>query len=155
MFYIVVFVLQAGTVKVYNLAFIYFSEDLSASYKLSSLMVVVPVIFEIPMFALAPQLMRSVVSKYLTVIGALTFVVRTIGYSLVRSGWAVLFFEPIHGLTFAAMASASVSSVSERSPPQREATSQSLLSALLDVAKVTGVAFGGMVRQRIGSRVFV
>ncbi len=152
-FYMLAFVLTAGMVNVENLLFIYFKEDLGTSYKLCGLTVIVTVLFQIPMFALAPQLMRSLGAKYLAVIGALSFVVRTIGYSLVRSGWVVLFFEPLHGVTFAAMATASVSFVSERSPAQMEATSQSLLSALLQVAKVAGVAFGGMAMQVFGSRV--
>ncbi len=152
-FYILAFILTGGMVNVENLLFIYFKADLGASYTLCGLTVVVTVIFEIPLFALAPQLIQSLGSKYLAVIGALSFVVRTIGYSLVRSSWAVLLFEPLHGVTFAAMATASVSFVSERSPTQMEATSQSLLYALLQVAKVTGVAFGGMVMQMFGSRV--
>ncbi len=152
-FFLLVFVLEAGMSNVENLLFIYFYEDLGASYSLCGLTVVVTVIFEVPLFALAPQLLNRFGSKYLATIGALSFAVRGFGYSMVRSGWAVLFLEPLHGITIAAMATASVSFVSERTPPQLEATSQSLLTALLCLANVTGVALGGIVMQLFGSRV--
>lgn len=152
LFYTLIFTLSVGMSLVEGLLFLFFEKDLKASNSLDGLSVVVTVIFEIPMFALAPQLLRLMGSKILLSIGAFAFVLRGFGYTMVPKAWMVLFFEPFHGVTYASMAIAAVSFVSERSPPHLEATSQALLSTLRTIGSVVGTAFGGYIMEHFGSR---
>lgn len=153
MFFNLVFWLFAGMSLVEALLFLFFENDLHASNLLCGISVVVTVIFEIPLFARAPALLRRFGSAALAIGGSLAFVGRGFGYAAAPNGWFALLVEPFHGVTYAAIATASVSFVSERIPSELEATGQSLLTVIHSIAFTLGIAVGGYVMQEFGSKV--
>lgn len=152
MFFHLIIWLNAGMSLVENLLFLFFQKDLHASNLLCGISVVVTVIFEIPIFAQAPKLLPRIGSTALAIIGSLAFVVRGIGYGVAPNGWFALLIEPLHGVTIGAVATASVSFVAERTPPELEATGQSLLDVIHRIAFTFGTAAGGYVMQKYGAK---
>jgi MFS_1 like family len=65
--------------------------------------VVLTVLFEIPVFAIADQLLERCGSTPLLLLSMLCYVLRVVGYSLIPNGHVVyaLFLEPLHGVTYA------------------------------------------------------
>lgn len=152
-FFFLVFIIFAGMSLVEGFLFIFLQDELHASNLVCGISVVITVVFEIPLFAKSPQLLEHIGAPLLVIIGAIAFVIRGFAYGLMPNAWLVLLFEPLHGVTFAAMATAAVAYISERVPKELEATSQALLSSLESLATVLGMAIGGFVLQHFGSRV--
>lgn len=152
LFFNLIFWLGAGMGIVENLLFLYFANDLHASNLLCGTTVAVTVIFEIPLFFLAPRILKRIGAPVLAIIGALAFVIRVVSYSIVSSAWQVLLLEPLHGLTYAAFHAASVAYVSERCSPRFEATGQSILQFVSGIGSAIGSGSGGFIMQRFGSR---
>lgn len=147
------FWLAVGMSIVENLLFLYFHNELHASNLLCGFTVVITVIFEIPLFAYAPVLLKNIGAPILMVIGALAYVVRAFGYAIVPSAWCVLFLEPLHGITYAAVESASVAYVSQRTTARYEATAQALLTITTEIGFGVGIAIGGFIIEHYGSRI--
>lgn len=74
--------------------------------------VLLTVAFEIPIFQIAPTLLRKLGAARLIQIAALSYIFRVIGYSIVPEGEMIyiLCLEPLHGVTFACGATAGVPS---------------------------------------------
>jgi len=107
--------LASGQAIVNDLIFLFF-EFLGSSYTLLSATVFLTVVFEIPVFQVAPQLLRRFGCDGLLVIAALAYVIRVLGYTLVPQDqpiW-VLWLEPLHGITYACSQTASVSFVAKK-----------------------------------------
>ena len=104
--------------------------------------VLISVMFEIPIFQLAPQLIKSYGTKKMLIIANLAWVVRAIGYTLFDHAWVVLLLELLHGITFGLFYSAAVHICVQQSPPGMESTMQSLLDMTY---AGFGVALGDMV----------
>lgn len=151
-FYLLVFVLNAAMSLVEGLLFLFFDKDLKASHSVEGLSVLITVIFEIPLFAFSPQLLRQLGPQIILLIGAAAYIIRVFGYTIVPKAWVVLLLEPLHGFTVTAQTIAATAFVSDRTPIEIEATSQSLLSAFSRIASVVGTSIGGYVMQRYGSR---
>ena len=83
----------------------------------------------------------------------LAYSIRTAGYTLFDEStkWGVLLFEPLHGITYGAVQTASVAYVSSIAPRGGEASAQSLLSYTRSVGGVVGTVVGSMVMQEYGS----
>lgn len=153
MFFNLIFWLGAGMSLVEKLLFLFFENELHATNLLCGLSVVVTVVFEIPIFAKAPALLNKLGAPALAVIGSLAFVVRGIGYANSPNGWVVLLFEPLHGVTYGAVQTAAVAYVADRTPPNAEATGQSLLSVVRGLGSTLGSVLGGYIMQRFGSKI--
>lgn len=153
LFFNLIFWLAGGMSLVEKLVFLFFQDDLHASNFVCGLSVVVTVVFEIPLFACAPQLLQRIGAPSLALLSSLSYVVRAFGYTVAPNGWVVLLLEPLHGVTYSASAMAGVAFVAERTPPELEATGQSLLSVVKALGITIGVALGGYVMEHFGSKV--
>ena len=150
-YFALIFVLYMCTSLVENLLFLFFKDDLRASNLLCGISVVITVIFEIPLFARAPQLLRALGPSVLTFIATASYAVRTVAYTLVQNRWYVLLCEPLHGVTYSAAHTASVAFVAERTPPHLEASAQSLLQALGALGTSSGTVLGGYILDERGA----
>lgn len=153
MFFNMYFWIAVGMETVEKLIFIYFTQDMRASYTLCGLSVIVTVIFEIPMLAVAPDLLQYFGAHNLAVLGGISYAFRVIAYTFLPNAWSLLLFEPLHGFTFAAVSTASVAFIADRVSPRLEATGQSLLNMIQAFATACGTAIGGFILERYGSRI--
>lgn len=152
-FFILIFTVSIGMMVVQNLQFLYFVDELSASNLICGIAVIITVLFEMPLFGIAPTLLRHLGPEWLTIYAALAYAFRAIGYSMVPSAWVALFLEPLHGVTFAALQTASVAYVAQRTPPGGDACVQGLPSLLRASAGVVGTSIGGIIMQAASGRV--
>lgn len=145
------FALNTGASVVENLIFLYF-ELLGGTYTMCGITVAVTVVFEIPIFHVAPSLLRRFGTGTMQLVACVAFVVRVIGYTLVPSERPalVLFLEPLHGVTYACSSTASVEFVANATPSGREAGGQGLLNAFRGLGYVLGLSIGGRVEQTRG-----
>ena len=145
---------SSGQAIVDNLVFLFF-ETLGSSYKVMGFTVVLTVAFEIPIFQIAPSLLKRLGPSVLIQIAAMSYVIRVIGYSFVPEGQMVyvLLLEPLHGVTFACSATAGVELLSAIVPSGSEASGQSLLQVLVGLGSVLGLFIGGYLEDVMGPRV--
>jgi len=129
MFLVIQFTLAAVMSLVENLLFLFFKDDLHASYTVCGLSVVVTVIFEIPLFAFAPKLLKQIGAVNLLTIATMSFAVRAIGYTYSPNGYWVLLWEPLHGVTYACADTASVAFFAERMPKVRPSSAEQRVSS--------------------------
>lgn len=135
-----------GQAIVDNLVFLYF-ELLGSSYTLMGLSVVLTVAFEIPIFHIAPNLLQRWGPGPLVPIAAFSYIVRVWGYSLIPQGQVIhiLWLEPLHGVTYACMATAGVDLISSLVlTPGQEASGQSALQVLVGTIRL-GLVLGGIL----------
>lgn len=152
-FMLAIFCLSIGTAVVESLVFLYF-EDLGSSFTLCALTVLLTVLFEIPIFQIAPDLLKKYGSTKLLLLACLCYVSRVVGYSFVpkgQPGW-VLVFEPLHGITYACASLSSVEFVSQLMPEGYDASGQGLLFALRGCGSLIGCIAGGVGEDYIGAR---
>mmetsp|Transcript_12433 Transcript_12433/g.19144 ORF Transcript_12433/g.19144 Transcript_12433/m.19144 type:complete len:461 (+) Transcript_12433:129-1511(+) len=152
-FFISYFCLCTGFSVVENLNFLYF-EYLGASNSLNGLTVALTVLFEIPIFHIAPKLLKHFGSSALLQIANVTLILRLIGYILVPDGRVhfVLFFEPLHGIILGCLQTASVDFVSQLMPCGHEASGQGLLVMFHGLAGILGLSLAGILEQNLGPR---
>ena len=146
--------LSSGQAVVEHLVFLFF-EVLGSTYKMMGFTVVLTVAFEIPIFHIAPKLLKYWGSGILLLVAAGCYILRVIGYTLIPEGKValVLLFEPLHGITFACSTTAGVDIVDRLFTSHgSEATAQSLLQLLVGVGSVIGLLFGGWATQALGPR---
>lgn len=151
-FFLLIFTLRLGMSALDSQLFIYMHDELRASFMWCGLSVIITVAFEVPIFARADYMLDLVGPPKFLIIGALSFVVRSLGYSFTKSPIQGLLLDPLHGLTFAAMHSAAVVIVAARAPPQYAATAQSVLAFVSGAASVVGVSAGGYIIKYFGDR---
>lgn len=152
MFLNLLFWISAGMSLVESLLFLFLQQDLHASNFVCGLSVVITVIFEVPLFAVTPILLRRFGAPGLAILGCVCYIVRAFAYTLVPNAWALLLFEPLHGVTYAAVSTAAVAFIAERIPQRLEATGQAILSNTNAFGAAFGTAVGGYVIQRFGSK---
>ena len=146
--------MAAATSIVEKLLFLFFRDDLQASYVVCGISVVVTVLFEIPIFAYARPLLDRCGSSRLMFIAAFAYCTRVVGYTLVPNQWFLLMLEPLHGVTFSCLKTASVQYVAEVSPKGLEATSQIMWGSITGIfGSVVGSAAGGYVEDSLGAHV--
>jgi Na+/melibiose symporter-like transporter len=145
--------LSSGQALVENLIFLFF-EVLGSSYSLMGATVVLTVVFEIPIFHVAPTLLQRYGSGLMLLTASASYIVRVIGYTLIPNGKIgyVLLLEPLHGVTFACATTAGVDFVSGCLPPGYEASGQGLLQLFTGIGSVIGLLWGGWVEEELGPR---
>lgn len=141
-FFIFAVCLGVGMTFVENLLFLYFRE-LNASFFVCGLSIAITVIFEVPLFTKSKQLLEFFGARGLLAIAGLAYSTRAVGYTLVPDGAWVLFFEPLHGVTYAAWQTASVEMMATLTPPELMATGQTFLVCVRGVFGVTMANVGG------------
>jgi hypothetical protein len=117
-------VMTAATAIVEDLLFLFFSQDLNASNLLCGISVVVTVVWEVPIFKYAAPLLKQCGANSLLAVSAIAYVIRVLGYTLVSNQWLVLTLEPLHGVTYACLKTATVQYVALVTPPGMDATAQ-------------------------------
>ncbi|KAI0562587.1 hypothetical protein FGB62_58g145 [Gracilaria domingensis] len=128
-------------------------DELGSSNVLCGISVVITVVFEFPIFAKAPELLASLGAPVLAKLGALSYVIRAVMYALAPNAWFILLAEPLHGVTFALFYTASIAFISDRVPPELEATGQSMIAMVAALGRILGTSCGGYVIEAYGSHV--
>jgi MFS transporter, PPP family, 3-phenylpropionic acid transporter len=134
-----------------GLVFLFFVRDMKASFTLCGLSVVVTVLFEIPIFAMAPKITKRFSHQTLLLIAHVAYIVRVVGYTFLPNPWLVLFLEPLHGVTYACFQISTVVYCSELAPDTMQATAQGLRSATLNIGSLIGYTLGSYVMENYGS----
>lgn len=152
---IALFTLYIGMSVVENLIFLYF-EFLGGSNALCGLTVAVTVLFELPIFHYAPDILKWMKSPtWMFQWGCLAYVVRVIGYSIVPESHApwVLLLEPLHGFTIGFVMTGSVAFVDSLMPKGYESSGQGFLSTVMGLGQFVGLCIGGVLEGRVLYRV--
>jgi len=149
-----IFTFSIGMAVVDNLAFIFF-DFLGSTNTENGWTVVLTVIFELPLFYLAPHLLQKYGPGKLLLSAGLAYVVRVIGYTLVPTGqmWIILVLETLHGISYACSKAGSVEFVAQKMPKGCEASGQGILFAVRFVGVVVGLSGGGFIQEKFGPRV--
>ena len=152
---IALFTLYIGMSVVENLIFLYF-EFLGGSNTLCGLTVAVTVMFELPIFHFAPNILKWMKSPvWMFQWGCLAYVVRVIGYSVIPESHApwVLLFEPLHGVTIGFVLTGSVAFVDSLMPKGYESSGQGFISTVMGLGQFVGLCIGGVLEGRVLYRV--
>lgn len=150
LFFILVFAVSVGMVVLQNMQFLFFVNQLSATNLYCGLLVLVTVVFEIPLFAIAPTLTKVVGNEIMLIIAAIGLVIRAITYVVFTHVSSFLWVEPLHGVTYATMQVASVAYVASRAPPQAEAAAQAVATVCRAAGSIVGSTLGGLVFHKLG-----
>jgi len=114
--------------------------------------VLISVMFEIPIFQIAPNLIKFYGTKKMLIVANIAWIVRALGYALFDRAWIVLLLELLHGITFGLFYSAAVHICVQQSPPGMESTMQSLLDmTFAGFGVALGDMLGGFLFDLIGS----
>lgn len=128
--------------------------ELQASTLLCGLSVVVTVLFELPIFSYASQLLQLLGIRRMILLGQAAWVVRAVFYANIRVPWTVLLIEPLHGVTFALVWIAAIQHVADPrvSGHGLEASAQGLLAMCFSgLGPTLGLSFGGFLFEHAGS----
>eukprot|EP00397_Hematodinium_sp_SG-2012_P026642 GEMP01027932.1.p1 GENE.GEMP01027932.1~~GEMP01027932.1.p1 ORF type:complete len:685 (+),score=110.58 GEMP01027932.1:128-2056(+) len=143
--------LGGGFSMVEGMLFIILDRLMNASRILCGLSVLITVIFELPIFAKAKFLLDTYGTVGLITLGQFTWVVRALFYAWMPSPYWVLLIEPLHGVTFALVWTASVHHVRKLAPPGLEASAQAVLSlTFMGLGSWIGLTLGGVLFDYIG-----
>eukprot|EP00581_Thalassiosira_minuscula_P011685 CAMPEP_0183718002 /NCGR_PEP_ID=MMETSP0737-20130205/11384_1 /TAXON_ID=385413 /ORGANISM="Thalassiosira miniscula, Strain CCMP1093" /LENGTH=463 /DNA_ID=CAMNT_0025947483 /DNA_START=203 /DNA_END=1594 /DNA_ORIENTATION=+ len=152
---ICLFSLYIGMSVVESLIFLYF-EFLGGSNTMCGFTVSVTVLFELPLFHFAPDVLKWLGSPVsMLQWGCLAYIVRVIGYSLIPQShpYWVLILEPLHGITIAFALTSSVAVVDSWVPKGYEASGQGLLSMIRGLGMFVGFCVAGYIDDRTLYRV--
>ncbi|KAL7536466.1 hypothetical protein ACHAWF_005473, partial [Thalassiosira exigua] len=150
-----IFTLYIGMSVVENLIFLYF-EYLGGTNTLCGLTVSVTVLFELPLFHYAPDVLKLLGSPInMLQWGCFAYIVRVIGYSFVPQShpYWVLALEPLHGITIAFAMTSSVIVADGWVPQGYEASGQGFLSMIRGLGQFFGLCIGGFIEGRTLYRV--
>jgi hypothetical protein len=145
--------LASGQAVVDSLIFLYF-EFLGSSYVLMGGTVVLTVAFEIPIFHWAPYMLERWGAHAIMILAGLAYMTRVLVYSILPQGHVVyvLWWEPLHGVTYACSQSAIVHFVAHAMPPGYEASGQGLVCLFRGMGSMLGLWLGGWAVDTIGPR---
>ena len=149
------FTLYIGMSVVENLIFLYF-EFLGGSNTLCGFTVAITVLFELPIFHYASNILRWMKSPiWMFQCGCFAYVIRVIGYSVVPESHArwVLLLEPLHGVTIGFVLTGSVAFVDGLMPRGYESSGQGFLSTVMGLGQFVGLCIGGVLEGRMLYRV--
>ena len=148
------FALFIGMSVVESLIFLYF-EFLGGTNAMFGVTVVVTVMFELPLFHYAPNVLKSLGTQKMFQLGCLAYIVRVIGYSFIPQShpYLVLFYEPLHGVTIAFANTASVDFADQCFPSGYESSGQGFISMIRGLGQVIGLCIGGVLEGRTLYRV--
>jgi Na+/melibiose symporter-like transporter len=146
--------LASGQAVVDKMVFLFF-EFLGSSFTLMSLTVVLTVIFEIPIFHVAPRILERISSSGMLLVASFSYITRVMGYTLVPAGKTplVLLLEPLHGVTYACSQTAGVDFASKLIHDRgMEASSQGFLQFFVGTGSAVGLWFGGFMEEHYGPK---
>jgi MFS family permease len=148
------FLLNTGFSVVENMVFLFF-EFLGGSNTLCAITVALTVIFEIPVFSLAPRILRKHGVGSMLMLANVAFWIRIVGYTLIPQGHSswVLLLEPLHGFTYAGAQTAAVEYVNQRVPRGSQASGQGIVNFVRGLANVLGLWAGGVLQDSFGPRI--
>jgi MFS-type transporter involved in bile tolerance (Atg22 family) len=140
--------LATGFLVVEKMVFLFF-EFLGGSNAVCAITVALPVMFEIPMFQVAPVLLRKYGVRWLLLVANVALLVCIFGYTLIPQGhtWLVFLLEPLHGVTYAGSQSAAVEYVQRNMPRGSEASGQGIVNLIRGSGAVLGLWLGGLLMQ--------
>eukprot|EP00929_Paragymnodinium_shiwhaense_P068629 TRINITY_DN34548_c0_g1_i1.p1 TRINITY_DN34548_c0_g1~~TRINITY_DN34548_c0_g1_i1.p1 ORF type:complete len:504 (+),score=86.16 TRINITY_DN34548_c0_g1_i1:78-1589(+) len=153
LFFLNMVAMGAGFSMVEGMLFLLLQE-MEASKLLCGMSVVVTVVFELPIFSNAKKLINLLGTRRMIALGQFAWVVRALFYAWMPAAWLVLLIEPLHGVTFALIWSASTAHVSNPlvNGGGMEATANALLQvAFMGIGPVIGLSLGGVLFDSIGS----
>lgn len=152
---VAMFTLYIGMSVVENLIFLYF-EFLGGSYSMCGITVAVTVLFELPLFHYAPEVLRQLKSPvWLFQFGCIAYVIRVVGYSIIpiHHPYWTLILEPLHGVTIGFVTVGCVAFAAEWVPKNHEASGQGFLSMIRGLGQFVGLCIGGFLEGRILYRI--
>jgi len=146
--------LSMGTSVVNHLIFLFF-ESLGSTNTMCGVTVAVTVMFEIPIFQLAPKLLEMFGPEQLQEIACLAYITRVVGYTFIPPNqvWMVLFLEPLHGVTYACARTSQVEFAARLAPKGYESSSQGILASLTGIGASIGLFLGGWIEDTLGAKV--
>ncbi|GKY96514.1 hypothetical protein MPSEU_000611000 [Mayamaea pseudoterrestris] len=152
-FFTAAFCLAIGQSVADNFSFLFF-ETLGSTYTIMGWTIILTIAFEVPVFQVAPKLLKRFGSRNMLLLACSCYIVRVVGYSYVPEGhgWMVLLFEPLHGITYACTQTAIVDFVAQLMPPGYQASGQGLAQSFRGLGGILGVGVGGFVVQANGDR---
>ena len=117
--------------------------------------VVVTVLFEIPLFFFAPNVLSYLGLQRTFQFACLAYVIRVIGYSFIPQShpYLVLFLEPLHGVTIAFSNTASVDFADSIVPKGYESSGQGFMSMIRGMGMLSGIFIAGFLEGRTLYRV--
>ena len=153
-FIISLFTLFIGMAVVESLIFLYF-EFLGGDNTMCGVTVIVTVLFEIPLFHFAPNVLRMLGTQSVFQLGCLAYVVRVIGYSFMPKShpYLVLLLEPLHGVTISFANTASVDFADKWVPSGYESSGQGFISMIRSLGQFFGLLIAGVIEGRILYRI--
>jgi predicted MFS family arabinose efflux permease len=111
------------------------------------------VLFELPIFAYSPQIMKKVSATQLMMIAHAAYCVRVVGYTFIGNfghGW-ILLLEPLHGVTFACFQLTAVVKLGKLAPPNLSNSIQGVRSTVTNLGRIIGSILGGYILQHYGA----
>ena len=153
-FIISLFTLFIGMAVVESLIFLYF-EFLGGDNTMCGVTVIVTVLFEIPLFHFAPNVLRILGTQSVFQLGCLAYVVRVIGYSFMPKShpYLVLLLEPLHGVTISFANTVSVDIADKWVPSGYESSGQGFISMIRSLGQLVGLTIAGAMEGRILYRI--
>jgi len=147
--------LSAGGAVVENLVFLFY-ETMGSNFTVCGLSVLVTVVFELPIFVMAPFLLTWMGGPVRMLFwGTAAFIVRVTTYTLVpqgKFGW-LLVIESLHGVSYAFYKTSGVEFMAKLATPGREATAQGILNGLRGLGAVMGLSVAGWAQEIFGPRI--
>jgi len=134
-----------------NFLFLYL-QDLGANKALLGFSLTIATVSEIPALYISSTLLKR--WKHLTImtIGLLFFAIRVLAYSFISNPWIAIWFQLLHGASFALMWAAGVSYAETIAPQGLNTTAQSLFSGtMLGIGMVIGSLLGGALYDSLGA----
>ncbi|MGC9467709.1 MAG: MFS transporter [Anaerolineae bacterium] len=136
-----------------NYLFLYL-DTLGASETLMGFALVLTTVSEVPIWALAPRLLRRWGPRGLLTAALLAAIVQALAYSWMQAAWIALPVQLLHGLAFPAMWAAGVAYAARSAPPGTKATAQGAYNAVqMGLSVAIGAFLGGLLIERVGGAV--
>ncbi|KAI8506308.1 hypothetical protein Bbelb_157350 [Branchiostoma belcheri] len=150
LFLVIMFIIGSSFGAKANFLFWYL-KDIGGSQLLLGLALMISCMGELPFMFFSGKLIRKIGHQQVFQLALFCYAVKFLSYSLIPSPWWVLAIEPLHGITFGAMFSASVTYASLIAPPGMETTMQSIVSAVqFGVGYASGALIGGAIFHAFG-----
>jgi PPP family 3-phenylpropionic acid transporter len=125
--------------------------SLGAGESLMGIALVVSTLGELPIWALAPFLLRRLGPRRLLAVALLSGAVQGLAFSLVKTPLMVLPVQLLHGLAFSAAWTAGVAYVASIAPEGTQATAQGLYGGtMMGLASAIGAVLGGRLFDLAG-----
>ncbi len=152
-FYLICIAIGASMSLVESLLFVAMERSMKGSTPvIAGLSVLVSVLFELPIFHMAPKLLKKYGTKSMIIVASLGWIIRATGYALSEKAWFALVLEIFHGVTYGLFYTAAVEVCVEQCPPGYEATMQSLLDMTYSGIGVgIGTIGGGYMLELLGT----